>query len=105
MKYVANPVVVDAFRIEKVSVPPRPTIEELEGILNRGEQPVNGLLLELSDGSHVVATPEMISRMTPVEGDYWVVQSDGYFYLNPKDVFERKYTPKPEERVRAMETS
>jgi hypothetical protein len=35
--------------------------------------------------------PEMTSRYQPVLGDYLVVQSDGYRYLNPKAVFERKY--------------
>ena len=25
------------------------------------------------------------------QGDYWVIQPDSYVYLNPKDVFERKY--------------
>jgi hypothetical protein len=35
----------------------------------------------------------MTARYMPVVGDYWVIQSDGYIYLNPKDVFERKYSP------------
>ena len=39
-----------------------------------------------------VRTEKMCARMTPVKGDYWVTQlHDGYHYLNPKDVFERKY--------------
>ena len=29
----------------------------------------------------------------PVAGDYVVTQEDGYQYLNPKEVFERKYSP------------
>lgn len=90
-KYIANPVEVNAFVITEVNPVPRPTIEQLEGILNRGEQPLNGLMLTLDNTEVVNATPEMMSRMTPVIGDYWVVQSDGYVYLNPKDVFERKY--------------
>jgi hypothetical protein len=36
-------------------------------------------------------SPEMCARYTPVIGDYYVVQSDGYAYVNPKEVFERKY--------------
>lgn len=92
MKYQANPVVVDAFVIKEVNSVPRPTIDELEEILNKGKEPVNGLLLKLDNGDEVNATPEMTSRMTPVTGDYWVIQSDGYVYLNPKEVFERKYS-------------
>lgn len=39
-------------------------------------------------------------RANPVEVeaykiDYWVIQSDGYVYLNPAKVFERKYTRIP----------
>jgi len=31
--------------------------------------------------------------MEPKIGDYWVIRSDGYIYLNPKTVFERKHSP------------
>jgi hypothetical protein len=78
MKYQANPVIVDAFKITFVTA----------------KQTLGGsTALELEDGSTVVATAEMTARMTPVEGDYWVIQPDGYIYLNPKEVFERKYHP------------
>ena len=76
MKYQANPVVVDAEII--VSVGP---------ILPNGSMHV-----ATSDGENRVAPKEMISRFIPGEGDYWVRQEDGYEYLNPKDVFERKYS-------------
>lgn len=33
------------------------------------------------------------ARYMPVPGDYLVQQADGYMYLNPKAVFERKYRP------------
>ena len=77
-KYTANPVVVEAFAITHV-----------EPVLHTPRQV--GIPLRLENGEHVIASPEMTSRMTPKVGDYWVVQSDGYIYLNPKDVFERKY--------------
>jgi len=73
MKYIANPVEVEAFRITSVG--------EAE----------KGVALILENGAIEIATPEMTARMQPSEGDYWVIQSDGYVYLNPKDVFERKY--------------
>lgn len=85
MKYIANPVVVDAFQIIAVgdedpsidlAIPPR--------------------TLTLENGRTVTATPMMLARMTPVVGDYWVIQEDGYIYLNPKAVFERKYSPQPQ---------
>lgn len=76
MQFVANPVIVEASQI----------------VFIHGADPA-GVHLELEGGVRVVATPEMTSRYMPSSGDYWVVQSDGYTYLNPKDVFERKYSP------------
>ncbi len=88
MKYIANPVEVDAFRITHVW--PAPNSES-----NRR--------LDLEDGSTGYATPEMCPRMTPKPGDYWVRQADGYVYLSPKEVFERKYHPahSPAENLQA----
>ena len=77
-KYQANPVIVEAFKIvgvaEKVNA---------DGSLN----------ICLDNGENEIATSGMVSRMIPVAGDYWVIQEDGYSYLNPKAVFERKYHP------------
>jgi len=75
MIYVANPVEVNAFVIRSVSQ-------------NLGDA---NWYLTLEDGRTVTATPEMTARMLPKPGDYWVVQADDYVYLNPKDVFQRKY--------------
>lgn len=86
MKYQANPVIVDAFKIVGTDV------------VTNAEPPLP-LKLAIDNGENVVATPEMQSRMIPKPGDYWVVQSDGYIYLNPKDVFERKYSPVAEEQA------
>jgi hypothetical protein len=77
MRYVANPVEVDAFQIVTV-----------------GDKTSNGLTLLLDNGETVHATSGMVARMDPKPGDYWVVQvAGGYIYLNPRDVFERKYRP------------
>lgn len=87
MKYQANPVVVDAFPIRDLG-----PIEE-DG---RGDK-FRHLLLE--DGRTMVATGAMLARIALKPGDYWVVQADGYVYLNPKDVFERKYRPQREPEI------
>jgi len=78
MKYVANPVEVDAY-----------VITEIEP---RGDGSLN---LRFDDIGRVAAIADkgMLARYTPVIGDYYVVQSDGYAYLNPKEIFERKYSP------------
>jgi len=81
MKYVANPVEVDAFVIEKVG--------PVEATGKR--------MLDCSENKRFFATEEMMVRMPamqPSTGDYFVVQEDGYVYLNPKAVFERKYRAK-----------
>lgn len=82
MKYVANPVQVDAFKIEAV----------FDG-RDAGEYGVMVTLVDPPAAWHggVRVTEEMVSRYVPVAGDYYVVQDDGYAYVNPKAVFERKY--------------
>lgn len=79
MKYIANPVEADAYVIEKIS----PIIDSSK------------MELKLSEIGVRFATPAMIARYTPTVGDYFVIQEDGYVYLNPKSVFERKYRPAP----------
>lgn len=76
MKYQANPVIVDAFKIVDVS--------EMD---NEGN-----VHCALDNGENVVADKGMTARYRPKADDYWVIQSDGYIYLNPKHVFERKYS-------------
>lgn len=77
MKYIANPVEVDAEKIVAV-------------VLATSEYP---MVLKLESGKLYSPNAGMTARMTPVAGDYVVTQSDGYIYLNPKDVFLRKYRP------------
>jgi hypothetical protein len=77
MKYQANPVIVDAHIIIRVGP----------------VTPQGGMPCILQNGEEILATKEMISRFIPGAGDYHVTQEDGYAYLNPKDVFERKYSP------------
>jgi len=50
-----------------------------------------GAMLALDDTTNYFASHAMLSRYTPVAGDYLVTQDDGYQYVNPKEVFERKY--------------
>jgi len=73
--HIANPVRVTAIRIRDV-------IETT---------PEGTFSLTLENGEEYLADPAMLARYRPVSGDYVVRQEDGYEYLNPKDVFERKY--------------
>lgn len=75
MEYVANPVRVQAFVITAVEQPDR----------------AGGIEIRLEDGRKEFCDFGMTARYLPKEGDYLVIQQDGYKYLNPKEVFERKY--------------
>lgn len=74
--HVANPVRVEAHRIAK--------------ILGMGKAS-SSMFVELEDGSDVELTLDMLARYVPKVGDYLVTQEDGYKYVNPREVFERKY--------------
>jgi hypothetical protein len=78
VKYIANPVEVEAFKI-----------------IELGQRDFAGQMVTLDDASERLVTPEQMARMEPAIGDYFVIQSDGYIYINPKAVFERKYSYDP----------
>lgn len=46
-----------------------------------------------AEGNSYTITAAMRARYEPESGDYFVTQEDGYRYVNPRDVFERKYQP------------
>lgn len=77
-KYVYRPLEVEGFKITAVDK------DDL------------GYEVFLENGDSKYASPEMCARMIPAVGDYWVRQLDGYEYLNPKDVFEKKFIPADE---------
>lgn len=83
--HIANPVPVTAVRILGVT----DVTKRDEGC----DQFSPDLLLRLENGANFEANSGMTARHVPVAGDYVVTQEDGYVYLNPKDVFERKYSP------------
>lgn len=71
-----------------------PVIVEAHKIVSTGDRADHcGMNVALENGENAHATAAMMARMSPVPGDYWVIQADGYAYLNPKDVFLRKYRP------------
>lgn len=75
--YQANPVSVTAARVTGVG----------------GHDSKGGRSIKLNDGRTIIATKEMLARIDPKVGDYYVTQEDGYAYLNPAAVFQRKYSP------------
>lgn len=83
MTYKALPFTVEAKLITD--------IQPLEhgGILDVGA--LFGVLLILDDGTKVPAGKEMIVRVTPEAGDYFVSDSSDYQSILPRAVFLRKY--------------
>jgi hypothetical protein len=75
MKYKANPVIVDAYKIVSINLDQH-----------------NIMYFCLDGKDDFIPTKSMLARITPQVGDYLVIQEDGYEYLNPKDVFQRKYS-------------
>ncbi len=76
-KYEAIPVIVDAYEITAT------VTKENHGVVESISVLINGMW--------VLLTSEMTARYKPKAGDYYVVQADHYIYINPKEVFERKY--------------
>src|SRR5580692_9844021 len=93
--YIANPI-VNAFRINAVfRSPTDPDVSKtgLDIILSRDwrVEPKTGQNIA-HKGMHL--GPEMCARYIPEVGDYYVVQFDGYAYIEPKEVFRQKYKKK-----------
>lgn len=74
--HIANPVSVRAEQITSISEPAE-----------------DGSLLVIVGDRPEVVSAAMLARYIPVPGDYIVTQDDGYQYINPREVFERKYSP------------
>lgn len=95
--HFAKPVRVFAYRIV-----------EVKDVTDRSDgrcQSSPDLELHLESGFKFDANASMTARYVPVVGDYVVTQDDEYSYINPKDVFERKYSafgpaPDYQQRVR-----
>lgn len=66
-----------------------------------GTAPGGALNMTLDDGTTYTAGTEMTMRHFPVSGDYLIIGEDGYAYINPADVFERKYSVIVERKVTA----
>lgn len=73
----------------------KPVIVHASEISHVGSTESDGSVsITLSGGGTKIATAEMLSRIVPQVGDYWIMvpQDNGtYEYLNPKAVFESKY--------------
>lgn len=61
-------------------------------VITAVEKSAGGVIsITLDNDEHFALTNTQVARYKPVEGDYYVTTADGYEYLNPKSVFEKKY--------------
>lgn len=79
-RYVARPVLADAWQIVEV---------QQGSMLDRCDLSYSIRLEGSSD--FILLTHAQVARHRPVKGDYFVRQQDGYEYVAPKAVHERKY--------------
>lgn len=89
MKFIGLPVEVDAFEILAVWKPEKTQVGGEMLVYAKPEK----VGPEQFTPKTFWLTREMLARYVPVIGDYVVVQADGYVYVNPRDVFLRKYRP------------
>ena len=61
-----------------------------------GDHTANGLELFCDDGNTRTASPKMLPRaLVPRPGDFWVVQSNGFEYVAPQEIFGKTYQMLP----------
>jgi hypothetical protein len=83
-----------ALRIVEVIPAPKPTIEELDRILNgdEGTTDVGAILVVEGHFAPIAVTRDFIGRHQPQAGGYYVVYKDGYKSFSPATAFEQGYT-------------
>lgn len=85
--HIARPVRVYASQIVELA-------QEQDGVLRQ-----QVVVARTADDAIHRLTIDMIARHNPKPGDYIVEQEDGYVYVSPREVFERKYRPADEQPV------
>lgn len=88
-EFVANPVHVHAYMIQGVRGDDKHP-NDVAIILHNPNMHRLGMA---ASNMVIHLNAKMISRHFPRVGDYYVIQADDYRYINPVDVFERKYRP------------
>jgi hypothetical protein len=90
--------IVHALKIKAIELAPKPTIAELEAILNESEatpedQILGATITPEEDGySPFAVSRAYTSKHNPQVGGYYVVYADGYASWSPAQAFEEGYT-------------
>ena len=71
----------------------KPTIEELDRILNGGEESPGATITPEEDGyAPFTVSTAFVQKHNPQVGGYYVVYKDGYKSFSPAEAFEDGYT-------------
>ncbi len=83
-----------ALKILEVLPAPKPTIEELDRILNgdEGTSDVGAMLIVEGHFAPLAVTRDFVSKHEPKAGGYIVFYKDGYKSFSPAQAFEEGYT-------------
>lgn len=83
-----------ALEIKEVVPAEKPTIEELERILNGdgGASDFGAVLVPEGHFGPFTVSREFVSKHNPQAGGYYVVYKDGYKSFSPAEAFEDGYT-------------
>ena len=83
-----------ALKIKEIVPAEKPTIEELDRILNGdgGASDFGAVLIPEGHFGPFTVTREFVSKHNPQVGGYYVVYDDGYKSWSPADAFEGGYT-------------
>ena len=83
-----------ALKIKEVIPADRPTIEELDRLLNgdRGTSDVGAILVFDGYYGPLAVSRDFVSKHAPQAGGYYVMYQDGYVSWSPAEAFESGYT-------------
>ena len=84
-----------ALKIASIELAPRPTIAELEAILNSVDAgaPILGATITPAEAGYspFTVSKDYMDRHNPIVGGYYVVYKDGYASFSPAKAFEEGY--------------
>jgi len=84
---------VYALKIKEVISAPKPTIEELDAILNgNGREDIGGFIVPEDRFAPIAVSRDWLSKHEPQVGGYLVFYKDGYRSFSPAQAFEEGYT-------------
>lgn len=80
-----------ALKIKEIVIAPRPTIEELQVILDGGPEGSAAYLIPEGHFGPIMVSKEFMQKHEPKVGGYYVQYRNGYVSFSPAEAFEEGY--------------